>query len=258
VSEHSILDHRVVSERYFFPRVGSPTAPIRWVDVEGDRLACHHTKPASGQPTLLFFHGNGSIVEDWIGLLPRALAEHGIGCFLAEYRGYGGNRSTGRPKLARYCGDLPAIVEATGAAPESIVAYGRSLGSIYAIETVRQFPRIGGLVIESGIADVHERLAMRMKAEELGTDEATFERAVRSRFDHRAVLEAYDGPVTIFHAVGDRTVGIDHAERNAAWSGGELVRFARGDHNTILHANWDAYLETLLSFLGRVRDASRE
>ncbi len=37
--------------------------------------------------------------------------------------------------------------------PARCVAYGRSIGSLYALELSARFPNLGGLFIDSGIAD---------------------------------------------------------------------------------------------------------
>ena len=52
--------------------------------------------------------------------------------FLAEYRGYGG--STGEPSLVAMLDDVDAIFSALGRPAGELVVYGRSIGSIYAIE----------------------------------------------------------------------------------------------------------------------------
>ena len=61
----SLLNHPLISERYFFPRTEAPAQPF-WVDCnDGVRLACayHETNPAA--PTVVHFHGNGEVVADY-------------------------------------------------------------------------------------------------------------------------------------------------------------------------------------------------
>ncbi len=225
-----VLDHRIVSRRYFFPRMTPPPDPFV-VRTGGVELACH--RGTAGHPrTLLHFHGNGEVAADWIGDFSRAVNAAGLDLLLAEYRGYGG--STGEPALAAMLDDATAIADASGTAPQDLVVYGRSVGSIYALHVAACRP-VAALVIESGIADVHERLRLRIDPRELDTDEAGLREAVAARFDHRAKLRAYAGPVRVLHARGDHLVDVSHAERLAAWAGerGTLHVFDRGDHNTI-------------------------
>jgi len=48
---------------------------------------------------------------------------------------------------------------------------------------------------------------------------------------------------------------VSHAERLAAWAGGPVTLriFEEGDHNSILAANADEYLEAVAAFLAGVR-----
>jgi pimeloyl-ACP methyl ester carboxylesterase len=171
---------------------------------------------------------------------------------LAEYRGYGG--STGAPLLGRMLGDVEAVMRAAGA-PERVVVFGRSVGSLFALEAVARFPGVAGLILESAIADPLERLSLRVDPAELGVTAAAFEAAVAERLDHRRKIGGYRGPVLVLHSRHDGLVEVSHAERLAAWAGGpaRLLVFEDGDHNSILAENADAYLEAVGEFLAGVR-----
>jgi len=247
----SPFDHPIVSARYFFPR---PGAPEDWVEVavDGAVLACSYRVVDPARPTMLHFHGNGEIVADYVPALRGWFEALGVNVFFAEYRGYGG--STGTPKLAAMLDDVSAIAEATGVAPERLVVFARSVGSIYGIELASRLP-VAGLVLESGIADVLQRVSLRASAGELGVDPATLIAEAKRLFDHQAKLQAYKGRLLVMHAKHDDLVGVEHAEQNHAWSGSEdktLVVLPRGDHNSIMFANPEAYGEALQGFLARV------
>src|SRR5690606_26415539 len=94
---------------------------------------------------------------------------------------------------------------------------------------------------------------LRVSAQELGCERAAFRDAVRARLNHGATLGAYPGPCLVLHAERDDLVSISHAERNARACGdrGQLVRFARGDHNSLLALNTQAYYDALRAFLDR-------
>jgi pimeloyl-ACP methyl ester carboxylesterase len=174
---------------------------------------------------------------------------------LAEYRGYGG--STGEPRLGRMLEDVAPILRLAGA-PEKLVLFGRSVGSLFALEAAARCPGVAGLVLESAIADPLERLRLRVEPRELGVDEATFRAAVAARLDHRAKIGAYRGPVLILHTRHDGLVDVSHAERLAAWAGGPVTLrvFQDGDHNSILAENAEAYLEAVGEFLASCRAES--
>jgi pimeloyl-ACP methyl ester carboxylesterase len=248
-----LLDHPIISERYFFPqRAELPGAC--WVESQGLRLGCWRSAPPSEKPVVLHFHGNGELVHHWIDDLTPRIQAMGWELFLAEYRGYGA--SEGRPVLEGMLDDVPAILEAVGLPPERIVVFGRSIGSIYAIEAIHRVPELAGLVLESGIADLYERLALRMRPNELGCTDAELRAAVKARFDHGAKLAAWSGPSLVMHAEQDHLVGIHHAVRNAESAQDSiLVRFPRGDHNSILFANQAGYFRVLGDFLARRTEA---
>jgi pimeloyl-ACP methyl ester carboxylesterase len=252
MDDRDVLDHRLIGDRYFFPAY-APLPDATRVPIEGGALTCWRSAPADARPVLVHFHGNGELVHHWQeGPLADAVRAAGWTLFLAEYRGYGG--SSGQPRLLTMLDDTPAILDAVGVAPERIVVFGRSVGSIFAVDWVRRYPQTAGLVLESGIFDVHERLALRVRPHEVGAhDAAHFKRSCDARFDHGAVLSSYGSPSLILHAEHDDLVEISHAERSAdAAMAATFVRFARGDHNSILAANQDAYQAALTRYLRQI------
>ena len=157
--------------------------------------------------------------------------------------------------LAAMLPDGERVVAALGVPAGRVVAFGRSLGSLYAIELARRLPGLGGLVLESGIASPFEQWRFVAEAAEMGCRVEDIEAAMAARFDHRAKLSGYAGPVRVMHAEQDQLVPKSNAERMHAWAGGadkRLVLFPHGDHNTIFSANAADYTTELHDFLKRV------
>jgi pimeloyl-ACP methyl ester carboxylesterase len=248
----SVLDHPLISQRYFFPRPDRVASPFV-VEVDGARLACAFRKVSPDAPTVVHFHGNGEVVGDWDEVLSEWLGGLGWNVLLAEYRGYG--MSTGEPELGKMLDDVERIVRASGVPPERIVFFGRSVGSMFAIHAVSRFPQAAGLIVESGIADVRERLALRVEPSELGVSERAFDTAVRERLDQRAKLRSYPGPVLVLHTRHDGLVDVSHGEQLAAAAKGKVTLrvFERGDHNSILAVNAAAYRKAVEEFLAAAR-----
>ena len=244
-----LLDHPLITERYFFPRLAPLTDPV-WVETGGERLACWHAPAAAGQKTLIHFHGNGEVVADYLPDYARSIAELGVGVFLAEYRGYGG--STGIPQLGKMLADVEPLYRSLGLEAQQLVVYGRSVGALFAVELVSRYPQIAGLILESGVADVLQRLQVRMSAQELGVSESELAATVAARLDHQAKLRDYQGRLLVLHARDDDLVTPDHAQLHLDWAGTdnkELVWFERGGHNGLLACNFPAYLDALQGFL---------
>ena len=246
-----LLDHPLISQRYFFPRAARPRARLD-VPAGDATLACalHRSDPEGH--TVVHFHGNGEVVADWQDGFPEVIGRMGWDLLLAEYRGYGA--SSGEPALGRMLDDVAAVLRAAGP-PEKVVVFGRSVGSLFAVEAVARAPGVAGLVLESGIADPLERLLLRVSPRELGVEAGALEAAVAARLDQRAKLAGYRGPVLVLHTRYDGLVDASHGERLAAWAGGpaSLHVFEAGDHNSILLENEEAYLSLVRAFLASVR-----
>jgi hypothetical protein len=241
----SFLDHPVVGSRYFFPRRQDPPATLRVdVPVDGAVLACAAHRPHATAPTLVMFHGNGEVVADYLPELADAFAAVGLNTFFAEYRGYGG--STGTPAMVGMLDDVEAVLDAVGVPDEQLVIYGRSVGSIYAIEAAARRPAVRALVIESGISDPLSRVLMRVTPWEIGATIEQLRGEAARRLDHRTKLSQYGGPVLVLHTEHDDLVLPEHARANAAWaSNSELILFDRGDHNSIHVYNLPAIVEAV-------------
>lgn len=258
MTDLELLDHPLISERYFFPRHESPESP-HWIECDGARLACAW-RPTQGpaKGTIVHFHGNGEVVADWLDGFDDFCHHCGWNLLLAEYRGYGG--SSGRPQLGQMLNDAPKVVAALDTPPEKVVLFGRSVGSLFALEALDQYPGISGLVLESGVADVRERLLLRVSPRELGVSPEEFDHVISVAFDHQRKLSTYRGKTLVLHAAQDDLVDVSHGHRLHAWAGGpkELKILPRGGHNDIMYANSAAYFAALESFLDMLPpDATR-
>ncbi len=244
------MNNPLIASRYFFPGGRSPASELA-VPVVGAVLACgvHRVDPEGF--TVVHFHGNGEVVADWQGLWDRVINALGWDLLLAEYRGYGG--STGEPLLGLMLDDVAAVIEAAGP-PEKVVVMGRSVGSFFALEAVRQFPSIAGLILESAIADPLERLLLRVSPDEVDASADDW-RELEQHLDHRAKIAGYTGPTLLLHTRVDGVVDVSHAQRLAQWAGGPatLRVFESGNHNSILAENWDEYLTLVADFLDPIR-----
>ena len=243
------LDHPIISSRYFFERP-DPPPEIFYVTSDKIRLACWYMAPHPAAKTVVFFHGNGEVVNDYIPWFTNELLSRGLNVFLAEYRGYGA--STGSACMAGMLDDIKPIFEAIGEPQEKIIVFGRSVGSIYAIEFAARYPSISGLVLESGIADVLERILLRVQPEEVGATHEDLQREVDSVLNHEQKLLAYQNPLLVLHAQHDSLVPVHHGERLANWGSSKnktLIRFPHGDHNSVMIDNWKAYWEAFEKFI---------
>src|SRR5690606_25589470 len=120
------------------------------------------------------------------------------------YRGYGA--SEGTAQLGKMLEDVRCVREQCGLKPSETVVYGRSVGAIFAVEWAYQEPGIAGLILESGVADPYQRLALRLRASELGCTDQELQAACDRFLNHQAKLAEYRNPMLVLHAAGDTLV----------------------------------------------------
>ncbi len=249
-SLRSPLDHPVLSGGLFYPWANPFKDPF-YVQCEGYHLGCRYRKISSGAPTIIHFHGNGETVADYVGEFEEKIISLGANLLLAEYRGYG--MSSGTPALVSMLADVAKIVTASEVDPKTIIFFGRSLGSIYAVHGAGLFPQAAGLIIESGIADPLERTLVRVEPWQLGTDLAGLQEAVDRDLDQRSKLASFQGRTLVMHTRNDDLLDVNHAERLYGWANQpkQLIIFERGNHNNIMDINKIAYFEAVETMLGK-------
>jgi len=250
---NNILDHSAISGRYLFPQKRFVKDPFM-VSVDGTELACFQKIIDPDNFTMIHFHGNGEAVADYIPFMSDVFTDLGLNSLFVEYREYG--RSTGKAQLVAMLGDGDAVMQAAGIPPEKAIIFGRSIGSLYAIELVHRQPTIARRIIESGIADPSERFLTYADLESAGLDKGDVLAAAEQHFNHQRKLSGYTNPLLILHTENDGLIDISHAERNFEWAGStqkQLVRFPNGNHNTILPANLTEYMATVGNFVKSVQ-----
>lgn len=247
----SLLDHPTLSARYFYPWPNNFENPF-FVTGDDYHLGCRYLKVSDDFPTIIHFHGNGESVQDYLGDFEQRIAELGANLLLAEYRGYG--MSSGEPALAAMLEDVRLIVEASTIPPEKIIFFGRSLGSLYALHGSLLYPLAAGLIIESGLADPLERILVRIEPGNVDATMDELKNEVDRCFNQQAKITSFTGRVLIMHTRNDDLVSVSHAERLYSWANEpkELVVFERGDHNTILPANEEAYFAKVGNLVSQV------
>jgi uncharacterized protein len=248
----TILDHPLVSSRYFFPR-GEAIPDPYWVEAaDGSKLGCYYRAVNSDAKTVVYFHGNGEVVADYLPDFPSWITGAGHNVLLAEYRGYG--MSTGHPSLAGMLEDVVPIIQSLDIPDRKIILFGRSIGSLYALHGVYRRPQIGGLIIESGVADLSERFFQRVAPEELGVSRTDVVSELKKYFDYAQKLSGFQGRTLVMHARFDELLDVHQAEvlYAAAREPKRLKIFDRGGHNDIFFRNRVEYMRLVEEFLEAV------
>lgn len=257
-----LYDLPLISHTYFFPMPGDPlpetasAGPVDLALADGTPIGGYWSRPLHHCPTILYLHGNGECIAHQLGHWPTWAAQAGANIFFVDYPGYAS--SAGEPSLSGCCGATAAALRWLLARPAdevpAVVLMGRSVGSIFALDAAAAAasPRVAGLVLESGVADVAVRLALRVDYEAWGIDRAAVEAELTRDFDHRQKLGSLDIPVMLLHTRHDDLVPSENSEAMARWAEENLFRlvlFDEGDHNTIQWLNGAEYVEHLAQFI---------
>jgi fermentation-respiration switch protein FrsA (DUF1100 family) len=114
---------------------------------DGERVIAWHVPPRSGQPVVIYFHGNAEVVANQV-VRHRDLIAGGAGLLALSYRGYMG--STGTPTEDGLLRDAEAVYQfaASRYTWDRIVLWGHSLGSGVAVALAATRP-VAKLILEA-------------------------------------------------------------------------------------------------------------
>lgn len=204
-------------------------------------------------PVIIFFHGNGEIVEDYNDIGPY-YNELGLNFLVTDYRGYGW--SNGTPQADTLISDARTLFDKITSWLEEndyqgkIFVMGRSMGSACAIDLTFEFgDKINGLIIESGFAETIPLMkTLGLEPESLNINE-------EDCFNNHRKISSIATPTYILHGQKDSLIPIKHAEQLHAESGAkskELVIIPGADHNSVIAVAGSLYFQAIKGFIDKV------
>jgi len=240
----NLLNHPLISSRYFYP-VRESFAKVFWVKNGEFKLSCFYHHKASNPVTILFFHGNGESCADYLEDFFDEIKKLKVNFFIAEYRGYG--LSDGEASLFGIFEDLKLFAEALKCNFNQLIVMGRSIGSIFALEFVKQYPLTAGLILESSVSQPYQRLLNYVNTKELGCSEAELKEACDKYLDHFQKIISFYGHTLVLHCQNDDIVDIQHGNELYEWANDpKRARFfERGHHNNIMFVNKIEYYSAI-------------
>jgi alpha-beta hydrolase superfamily lysophospholipase len=256
----NVLDHPEVLQVLFHPRreeirVLRPF-DVRQigVEVESGLIVGGRLYPAGSKaPAILYFHGNGEIAADYDHIAPL-YTQMGITLLVMDHRGYG--RSDGTPTARSLLVDavtafdaVSAVFEDNGLAPAQLIVMGRSLGSAAAIEVaLHAGGQLGGLIIESGFADIFAllaRLGVRVHTT-YSLDED------RDGFGNPAKMARVTTRTLVIHGQADVLIPPSDGQelyRRCAAPDKRLVLIPGAGHNNLMMVGMSRYFEAIQVFV---------
>jgi len=227
------------------PSAASPPAGIDIVHIttaDGEDLVGWHHRAQAGQPTFLFFDGNGGKPQIQSGRW-RRLMDHGAGFLAVYYRGYAG--STGHPTEAGLHIDARAGYDwliAHGLTPHDIVLHGFSLGTGVAIKLATERPA-RAMVLEAPYTSVVDLIQTRLPIVPAFL--------VSDPFPSREWIASVHIPVLFVH--GDRDSVIPYTQARQLFARAneprEFVTLSGSDHCTLVR---DGLYDEIWAFLRNV------
>lgn len=248
---NSLLEESTISKRFLFPRIKHFDSPY-WLQTDQYKLSCYRLMNHPGAKTLVVFHASSEIVTDYLDLFVPEIDDMGYNILIAEYRGY--SLSEGYATLINILEDMSIVINGSKVAHENIVVYGRSIGSIYAVNAITKFKKIKGLIIDNGISDFYERLNKRVSPEDVDTTENKLRSEILKYFNIEKMIKAYKGNILIFHSNEDRIINANNAKQIYSWAKEPklLKLFNEGEHNSLYETNRVEYFRTIKMFMESV------
>jgi fermentation-respiration switch protein FrsA (DUF1100 family) len=205
-------------------------------------------------PSILFFHGNGEIVEDYEDIA-SLYSQLNLNFLPVDYRGYG--HSTGRPSVSAMLRDAHVVFDYTkkwlslNGCTGPFIVMGRSLGSASALELAENYTdSIDGLVIESGFAHsqtILNLVGIDMKRSGIGESEA---------FRHIEKIGRFEKPTLIIHAEFDNILPFSDGEdlyKASRAANKRLLMIPGADHNSIFMVSISEYMKAIHEFARQLR-----
>ena len=205
--------------------------PVPLTTKDGLKLMSWYKTAEKGQPTMVYFQGNGGNIAGR-EIKARPYLDAGFGVLLVGYRGYGGN--PGSPNEQGLYADGRAQFEflaGQGVKPERWVLYGESLGTAIAVQMAfEQAPKnpVGAVILESPFTSLADAAA----------EHYPFVPArilVKDSYDTLAKIDKIKAPLFVFAGENDAIIPPQHGKTlfEAARQPKESHWIPGGGHNNL-------------------------
>ncbi len=208
-----------MDEKFYFPNKD-------WIDfdsikhdkffhqVEQDTITSYllYPKQEKVKATLLYFHGNGGNVSNYIKYV-EPLLESGFQVFMVDFRGYG--KSTGTPTHLNILSDgkvfFDFALKQKSLKSQKIIICGVSIGSQIATYIAKENEsKISGLILDSGISSITDIALSYVTKERHNFIKKTLKIPYNSKEDIKSLEKI---KVLFIHSKEDKVVPFKHYQQ---------------------------------------------
>jgi fermentation-respiration switch protein FrsA (DUF1100 family) len=191
---------------------------------DGERVLAWYGRARPGEPTILYFHGNGGSLVNRSERIAKYLAR-GRGLFMMTYRGYGG--SSGRPSERANVADALLAYDtlvARGVPAKDIVLYGESIGTGVAVQVAAQRP-VAGVILDAPYTSIVDVAA-------LAYPYLPVRPFLLDRYETMTHLPLITAPILVIHGERDSIIPVTmgRAVASSAKAPARLVTFPDAGH----------------------------
>lgn len=239
MQERLIFHPGKLSDGYKFD-LGPEDEEIFLETLDGERINALYFAGTSHK-IVLYFHGNAGDISSWQDV-SEDFVRLGYHFFLIDYRGYG--KSSGSLSENGLYADARAawdyITNVKHFTPESIVIYGRSIGTGVAVE-LASHTQAEALILEAPYTDLS---SLAKQKAPLFLPSLT----LRYRFDNLSKVGRVRSPIVFIHGSDDRLIPPSHSKKlfDAFQGQKKLVIIEGGSHNDLSeHSSYHEALQGL-------------
>lgn len=183
----------------YHPVAVDPNFSAREISIDNDNLRLHGWVLSPGKSrAVVYFGGNSEMITHRRPYFEEVFSDFSV--YLINYRGYG--NSQGSPSESGIFSDALAIHDELIQRHDSIIAYGRSLGSGVAVYLAarRRLEKLILLTPYDSLVEIGQKKYPLFPVRYL----------IKDRFDSASVADQIETPVLIAAAENDREITLDH------------------------------------------------
>lgn len=201
-------------------------------------------------PTILFFHGNGEIANDYDDIGPIYNSMN-INFCVVDFRGYG--TSDGSPTCSSLFADSGVIFSNFKKFLKKrqlngpIYIMGRSLGSSSAVYIAKLFKsHLKGLILESGYAHTYKLL------NRIGIDTSNLDPNMEKYISNLSLIKGVKLPTLIIHGSNDKIIPLSDARdlyKSIKDDMKDILIIPHAGHNDLLYYGMNDYMDAIKEFV---------